>query len=85
MQDVPSASGCIDGEVECHPVECLARKTEDGIRDRETAVVYIILIVGRVQSFIIVVIDIGTGLNQHIRFENEIPLFGGDRKTFFAV
>ena len=85
LQDVSSASGGIDGEVECHPVECLARETEDGVGDRETAVVYIVLIVGRVQPFIVVVVDVGAGLNQHIRFENKIPLLGSDRKTFFAV
>ena len=85
LKDVSSVSGSIDGEVECHPVECLARETEDGIRDRETAVVYIVLIVGRVQPFIVVVVDVSTGLDQHIRFENEIPLLGSDCKTFFAV
>ena len=53
--------------------------------DTETAVVYIVLIVGRVQPFIVVVVDVSTGLYQHIRFENEIPLLGSDCKTFFAV
>ena len=84
LQDVPTASRRIDRKVEGEPVESLPCEAENGIGNGEAGVMDVVLVIGRVQSLVIVVVHVGAGLDKQVRLENKVALLRGNRKPFFS-
>ena len=68
MQQCSPTGSRIDGEVESHFPESLARKAKHGIGDGEARIGYVVLIVGLVEALVVVPVQLQAGLHQHIGF-----------------
>ena len=81
LQDVTSRGCRIDTDVIVDLSERLTRKTDDGVRDGETGVSHIVLIIGFVESLVIIIAIIQRALKEEIGFEHEIAVIRLEGKT----
>ena len=84
LQQRPTRSGCVEREVEGHFVECLTRESQDRIGNGEAGIGDIVLVIGRIQPLVIVIVDVGTGLHQQVGLEQEVSLLAADREALFT-
>ena len=75
LQKIAARFGCIQREVERDFIEGLARESQNGIGDGETRIGDVVLVVCLVEAFVVIPIEVGAGLHQHVRLENEVALF----------
>ena len=82
-QSTSTASG-IDREVERHLPKGLACETQHSIGDGEARIGHVVLIIGLVQTLVIVVIELSSRLHQQVGLEYEITFLRLNRETFTA-
>ena len=71
LQDVAAAAGCVDAQVIVEPAESRAGEAQDGIRHGEARIGHIVLVVRLVQSLVVVVMVLASGLQEQIGLEDE--------------
>ena len=81
LQDVCALGCCIDRQVVVELSESLACETQYGIGNGKARVSYVILIIGLVQSLIIVVVHLSSCLQEQVGLENKLPVFRLKGKT----
>ncbi len=82
LQEGAPGGGGVDGEVVGDHAEGTPCETEHGVGYRETAVVHVVLIIGRIESFAIVIVEVGGCLYEQIGFEFEGAVGGAPYETF---
>ena len=71
LQDVPAAACRVDAQVVVEPTEGCAGKAKDGIGHREARVRHVVLVVGFVQTLVVVVMVLASRLQKEVWLEDE--------------
>ena len=85
LQEVATRGSGVHREVESDTAKSLSRESEHGVGDGKTCVGDVVLVVGFVQTFVVVVVEVGRCLDECVGLEDEVALLAGDGKTFGAI
>ena len=83
LEQRPAGFGRIQRQIEGQFIESPARETQNRIRDLETAVRHVVLVV-QAELFVVVPVEFSGGLQQHVRLQHEIARLGLKTESFFA-
>ena len=85
LQEVATRGSGVHREVESDTAKSLSRESEHGVGDGKTCVRDVVLVVGFVQTFVVVVVEVGRCLDECVGLEDEVALLAGDGKAFGAI
>ena len=81
LEQVATALGGVEREVEGDLVEGLSGETEDGVGDGEAGVGDVVLVVGLVEAFVVIPVEVAARLDEHVGLEDEVALLGLDGES----
>ena len=81
LEERTARCGCVDREAVGDDAECLAGESEHSVGDGEPGIGHIVLIVGRIEAAVVVVVDGGSSLHKQVGFEDKVGIFSLEREA----